>query len=65
LTDGIFVSTISIEKSFKNLFTEEGEKMPRVGFLDKNHISGIKKVVLSNGITVFMEELPERKKAVF
>ena len=65
MTDGIFVSTISIEKSFKNLFTEEGEKMPRVGFLDKNHISGIKKVVLSNGITVFMEELPERKKAVF
>jgi predicted Zn-dependent peptidase len=39
--------------------------MPRVGFLEKDHISGIKKIILPNGITVFLEELPERKKVIF
>lgn len=39
--------------------------MPRIGFLDKSHISGIKKTILPNGLTVFLEELPERKKVIF
>ncbi len=39
--------------------------MPRVGFLEKDHISGIKKILLLNGLTVFLEELPEYKKVDF
>ncbi|MDP3052165.1 MAG: pitrilysin family protein [bacterium] len=39
--------------------------MAIAGFLEKSPISGIKKRVLKNGITVFLEELPERKKVVF
>lgn len=39
--------------------------MSRIGFLEKPTISGIKKRVLKNGLTVFLEHLPERKKVVF
>lgn len=39
--------------------------MPHVGFLEKDHISGIKKKILPNGITIFLEYLPERKKVIF
>lgn len=38
--------------------------MPRVGFLEKSHISGIRKIVFENGITVFLENLPEQIKVV-
>lgn len=39
--------------------------MARIGFLEKPVIAGIKKKVLKNGLTVFLEEMPERKKVVF
>lgn len=39
--------------------------MSHVGFLEKDHITGIKKLILSNGIKVFLEELPEYKKVIF
>ncbi|MGB9598879.1 MAG: M16 family metallopeptidase, partial [Minisyncoccales bacterium] len=39
--------------------------MPRLGFLEGEHISGIKKKVLANGISVFLEYLPEHKKVIF
>jgi len=39
--------------------------LSRVGFLQNDYISGIKKIILANGIKVFLEELPERKKVVF
>ena len=39
--------------------------MATVCFLEKSPISGIKKRVLENGITVFLEELPEHKKVIF
>ncbi len=38
--------------------------MATVGFLEKSP-TGVKKRVLENGITVFLEELPEHKKVVF
>jgi predicted Zn-dependent peptidase len=40
-------------------------KLPQIGFLQKSAISGIKKIILSNGLTVFLEELPEKKKVMF
>ncbi len=39
--------------------------MAKMGFLEKSAIPGIKKIIFENGITVFLEELPERKKVVF
>ncbi len=39
--------------------------MSQTGFLQKDSISGIKKIVLPNGLKVFLEELPEHKKVVF
>ncbi len=34
-------------------------------FLEKSIISGIKKIILPNGLTVFLEELPEYRKVIF
>ena len=39
--------------------------MAKIGFLEKSLIPGIKKMVLENGIVVFLEELLERRKVVF
>ncbi len=39
--------------------------MSQTGFLQKDNIPGIKKIVLPNGIKVFLEELPEHKKVMF
>jgi len=39
--------------------------LAKIGFLEKSLIPGIKKMVLENGIVVFLEELLERRKVVF
>lgn len=39
--------------------------MAKKGFLDKAEIPGIKKIILENGIKVFLERLPHHEKMIF
>lgn len=52
-------------KDAKILKGREARRLARKGFLENNKIPGIKKITLENGLTVFFEELRERKKVIF